>query len=401
MRGVLQLWSYNYDPEPTGIAPVSTTLAKGLRDIGWRVEVIAAHPHYPEPAWGKRLAPYRERRDDIDVVRLPLWIGRETPSQRIRQELSYAAALQAASPVLGRPMLSRADAMLVVSPSFPALVPAMVNARLRRRPWILWLHDLLPDGAGATRQIDDQGTIMRWSRRLERAAYRSADRIVALSQPFVDNLTSKGVPLAKISLIYNPTTRGFPDVVERGASNGRPAILCMGNIGHTQGLPPLVRAFEESALDARLVITGTGVAASDVAAEVRSGRVELRGLVGDDELERELRTARLGLVTQRYEGTEFNLPSKVMNYMAYGLPVVAAVNPRSEAARLITEAGAGWVVDSSRPDDFPKAVAAAFADPAQLDARGAAGRAYALQRFSPGVFAAEFDRLLTAATAAR
>jgi len=28
----IQLWSYNYDPEPTGIGPVSTAAARGLRD---------------------------------------------------------------------------------------------------------------------------------------------------------------------------------------------------------------------------------------------------------------------------------------------------------------------------------------------------------------------------------
>ena len=58
----VQLWSYNYDPEPTGIAPVSKVCAEGLRDRGHDVEVVAAHPHYPEPAWGNRLVPYRETR---------------------------------------------------------------------------------------------------------------------------------------------------------------------------------------------------------------------------------------------------------------------------------------------------------------------------------------------------
>jgi colanic acid biosynthesis glycosyl transferase WcaI len=395
MKGVLQLWSCNYDPEPTGIAPVSTTLAKGLRDSGWGVRVIAAHPHYPEAAWGKAVKPYRERRDEIDIIRLPLWVGRRTPLQRIRQEVSYAAALQAALPALGRPLLDRADAMIVASPAFPALIPAIVNTRLRRTPWVLWLHDLLPDGAAATGQIDESGRIMRWSRRVERAAYRAADRIVTLSQSFVDNLEAKGVPPSKISLIYNPTTRGFPETIDRKAATGPPRILCMGNIGHTQGLPPLVSAFERSSASARLVVTGTGVAAPDVAAEVQSDRVELRGLVSDRELEHELRTARLGLVTQSYEGAEFNLPSKLMNYMAYGLPVVAAVNPRGEVARLVEAAGAGWVVDSAEPDDFPKTITAALADPRELESRGAAGRLYAAERFSPDAFAGQFERLLT------
>ena len=52
----IQLWSYNFDPEPTGIGIVSTVWARGLRDRGHRLSVVAAHPHYPEPVWGNRPA---------------------------------------------------------------------------------------------------------------------------------------------------------------------------------------------------------------------------------------------------------------------------------------------------------------------------------------------------------
>ena len=102
----------------------------------------------------------------------------------------------------------------------------------------------------------------------------------------------------------------------------------------------------------------------------------------------------LGLVTQSYEGTEFNLPSKLMNYMGQGLPVIAAVNPASEAARLVREAGAGWVADSSRPELLPKAIADALDRPEEMSARGAAGHRYAVEHFSPEFFGSSFDRVL-------
>src|SRR5579859_4601845 len=109
----VQLWSYNFDPEPTGIGIVSTTLARGLRDRGHQVEVVAAHPHYPEPRWGRRRVPYRDERDGIPVLRLPLWIGRASVGQRLRQELTYAAALATATPFVARP-----DVLVSASPSF-------------------------------------------------------------------------------------------------------------------------------------------------------------------------------------------------------------------------------------------------------------------------------------------
>ena len=53
----VQLWSYNYDPEPTGIGPLSRVLAQALSQRGHRVEVVAAHPHYPEPRWERGWCP--------------------------------------------------------------------------------------------------------------------------------------------------------------------------------------------------------------------------------------------------------------------------------------------------------------------------------------------------------
>jgi colanic acid biosynthesis glycosyl transferase WcaI len=263
------------------------------------------------------------------------------------------------------------------------------------------MHDLLPDGAVSTGLLDEDSPILRASRWLERVAYEECDSVAVLSQAFADNVLSKGVPPEKVELIYDPATRPFPDL----SANGHPGadgdeirILSMGNIGLTQGLAPLVAAFERSDEIAkrgvRLVITGNGVAADDVKAEIRSERVEYLGLVSDERLEHELRTATLAFVSQSYAGAEFNLPSKLMNFMAYGLPIVAAVNPAGETARLVEHAGAGWVADSSAPDLFPKAVISAIGDPDDLGRKAQAGRVYAERSFSHSAFGDSFDGLL-------
>jgi colanic acid biosynthesis glycosyl transferase WcaI len=388
----VQLWSYNFDPEPTGIGIVSTVWARGLRDRGHQVQVVAAHPHYPEPRWGTRVLPYRERRDGIDVVRLPLWIGRASAAERYRQELSFMAAQTAAAP-----FLPPADVLVSASPSFPALAPAVLTARARRLPWVLWLHDLLPDGATATGLVPDAGTVIKLARRLERTAYRVADRIVVLSRAFTENLVAKGVGAEKIELIYDPATRVPLAPARPGAPIGPLRVLSMGNIGHSQGLTELVRAFEaqpQLAGETRLVITGTGVAAGEARAQIRSARVAMLGLVDDAQLEQELQSADIALVSQHYEGSEFNIPSKLMNFMAYGLPVLAVVNPAGEVARLVREAGAGWVLDSSDAAAFPRELQRLAAQRHEISHRGAAARRYAESHFTQAGFAERFERVL-------
>jgi colanic acid biosynthesis glycosyl transferase WcaI len=288
--------------------------------------------------------------------------------------------------------------MLVVSPSFPAVLPAVLNARARRIPWLLWLQDLLPDGAIATGLLDESSAIVRASRSLERAAYRRSDAIAVVSSAFERRLLARGVPEAKLHLIRNPASRGLPVLGDHGTRAGRPRVLSMGNIGLSQGLVELVAAFEDALasgeLDAELVITGAGVASDELRRRVRSDRVHLLGLVDDARLEQELRSATLALVSQRYEGPEFNLPSKLSNFMAHGLPVLAAVDPDGEVARVVDEAGAGWVVDSADPRAFPRAVAEAHADADELARRGVAARRHAEQHFAPEAWAERFDELL-------
>ncbi|HEX8123192.1 MAG TPA: glycosyltransferase family 4 protein [Solirubrobacteraceae bacterium] len=389
----IQLWSYNYDPEPTGIGPVSKVWAEGLRDRGHVVDVVAAHPHYPEPRWGTKVVPYRETRNGIPVLRLPLWIGRDSAAERYRQELSFMAAQFAAIPALGRP-----DVVVSASPSFPALLPAIVNSRVRRTPWVVWLHDILPDGAASTGLVDESSPVIKAARRLEQAAYREADKVVVLSSAFTRNLVGKGVPEEKIELIYDPATR-TPRAEPSATVKAKPTrLLSMGNIGFSQGLTPLVSAFEASdalrGAEVDFVITGNGMAADEVRAEIRSDRVRMLGVVDDDELERQLQESSIAFVSQSYEGAEFNIPSKIMNFMAYGLPVLAAVNPAGEVAKIVEEAGAGWVVDSSRPETFPQKLADLLRDPDEVERRGRASYEYAQRHFTQGGFAERFEESL-------
>ena len=147
----------------------------------------------------------------------------------------------------------------------------------------------------------------------------------------------------------------------------------MGNMGFSQNLPALVEAFECSPDlngEVRLILAGTGELARAVAAEIRTDRVEMPGLLLD-ELEIEMEQATIGLVPQRPDVDEFNLPSKLMNLMSGGVPVLASVNPSSEVARIVRESGAGWVVDAVGSRRVP-ARASATSWPTGRSSRGEA-----------------------------
>jgi colanic acid biosynthesis glycosyl transferase WcaI len=393
----IQLWSYNFDPEPIGIGPVSGTWARTMKERGHDVEVVAAHPHYPSPRWGTRLLPYRELRGDIPVLRLPLWIGRESARARMRQEASFALAQLLACPTLGRP-----DVVVSVSPCFFALGPAIIDVKARRLPWVLWLQDLLPDAAVNT-GLMPAGRLLRVARAYEMAAYSAADKIVLISKSHRKALIEKGVPGSKLQMITNPTTLPIPPKDHQGSSRPGTRILNIGNIGLSQGLAELVRSFEASAemreRGVEFRFAGDGVAVPMLEAEIRSDRVKLLGVIPDT-ISEELNSATIGVVSQLPQAGEFNMPSRLMNFLGYGIPVVAVVPPDSEVARVVREADAGWVVDAATPDQFPKLVTEALDQPEELARRAVNARDYADAHLTPAATAAQFERTIEEALAA-
>lgn len=382
----IQLWSCNYDPEPMGIAPLAGVWAREMSSRGHEVEVIAAHPHYPSPIWGHRFTPYREVRDGIPVRRLPLLIGRDSSRQRLAQEGSFLASLALASPVLGRP-----DVVVSTSPSFPALLPAMIATRMRRIPWLIWLQDILPDGAVATGYLERAGFVVRASRHLERAAYRQAAGVVVLSQSFRENLLAKGVPDSKITVAYNPATISG-DPLYGPDPDEPPRILCMGNIGRSQGLPSIVEDFQSNRdladRGVRLVIAGSGVAEDEVRAAIKTDRVTMTGLLDQGQIRTELGRASLGAVTQAYDAGEFNVPSKLMNYLAAGIPVLASVRDTSEACRIVEKSAGGWVAASG---EFGETAARVLGEPERLADRSRNGHRFARRNLTATALADRFE----------
>lgn len=383
----IQLWSIYYEPVPMGVGPVASSLAQELVKRGHQVTVVASHPHYPTPEWGTSWRPRRETRSGVDVVELPVYTRRRTSLQRILEESSYAAAQAIASPFLARP-----DALVTTIPSLMAMPTAELYARVHKIPWVIWLQDMISEAAAATGFIGGS-RLQRSLARIESRAFRASTRIVSISDVFQRKLVEQGVSPAKIERIYLPPGQLSGAVPRRNAT--RPVVLVIGNIGLTQNLTAFVRAFERSSelreIGAELRVTGDGVQAGELRAAVVGDRVSVLGVVSSKQLADELARARIALVSQSPEIQDINLPSKITTYMSHGLPIFGAMNPASEAARMIETSGAGWVADSSDLDGACRTLANVLVSESDLAAAGTASRAFAEENFDPGRMAARFE----------
>lgn len=386
----IHLWSIYYDPVPMGIGPVAAMLARQLAERGDDVTVIASHPHYPSPTWGTSLRPRRRVRDGIDVIELPVFTRRSKGWQRMLGELSYGAGqtVAALAPF-------KADVVVAAVPSLMVTPGASLYSHTRGVPWVLWLHDIV-SGAAAATGLMDEGPALRMVKRLERFAFSDADRIVTISKAFEKQLLAAGVPAAKVEQIYGGASLSLGSP-RRGPVAGS-SVLVIGNIGLTQNLAELARAFQRSEplrkLGAELRVTGDGVAAPEVREVAAGGDVTMLGVVSAAELTSELDRARIALVSQHPDVRDFNLPSKITTYMARGVPVFAVVNPDTEAAELVAASGAGWVADSRDLDGACRLLAELLADDAALARASDAGLSFAAEHFQASAVASRFGELL-------
>ena len=85
-----------------------------------------------------------------------------------------------------------------------------------------------------------------------------------------------------------------------------------------------------------------------------------------------------------------------MNFMGYGIPVVASVREDSEVARIIRASSAGWVTDSADPTEAARALAKALQDPGERAIRANAGSSFAQANFLPRGVATQFADVLPA-----
>lgn len=81
--------------------------------------------------------------------------------------------------------------------------------------------------------------------------------------------------------------------------------------------------------------------------------------------------------------------------------MLAVVHAGSEVQRIVDDAGAGWVVDSSDPAGVVTTLAMIARNRSLLRSYGDAALEYAQRRFNRGAFVASFERVLRSAMAER
>jgi glycosyltransferase involved in cell wall biosynthesis len=362
------------------------SFAEYLALRGHDVTVISEFPNHPH---GVVPADYRHRilEDDRSnpyrVIRV--WVKTGTvknQATRLAFYGSFTAAATAAGPLAGP-----ADVVLATSPPLFTGVAGVALARAKRAPLVLDVRDLWPTAAEALGQIHGSSVIAA-AGMLERWLYRRSEAVVAVTRPFCDHIDAlRGRPPATV-LIPNGTLEMFMDEVpgdfrgRLGVPDDAFLVTFAGMHGIAQSLPSVLDAAERVNGGVHFAFVGDGPvkpALESAARERRLENVHFHSQVPPTEVSRVLASSDALLVplSGHPAFTEF-VPSKMVDYMAAGKPVV--LSAAGESARLLETAGAGVVAEPENGVALAEAVGWLRDNRDEARRMGELGRAWARRR---------------------
>jgi len=288
-------------------------------------------------------------------------------------------------------------------------ITAWIVARLRRARLILHLQDLVPDAA-LSLGILHEGKAAGIARRVEHFVYAHADRITVISQGFLDNLLAKGVTNEKLRLLPNWVDTDLFTIAQDasvratlGAADSETLVVHAGNMGAKQGLETVIDAAAQLVGEGFVVaLIGDGNRRAELQARAgHLGLTNVRFLELQSDFPATLAAADVLVVSQRSGIVDSVAPSKLLGYMASGTLIVAAVNDRSEAGRMIRLAECGVVV----PPGDPNALAVALRDirqrPEDYSRLGDAGRQFVAKYYERSSVLTQWSQRQSLATRRR
>ncbi len=387
------IYSYNYHPEPIGIAPLMTELAEGLVQRGHEVRVVTGMPNYPE----RQIYPSYRGKLYTTELRNGVVIQRSYVLVRPRPNLLERVVLDASfvvSSFIHALRGKRPDVVFLTSPPLPIAVPAALLGWLHRCPVILNLQDIIPEAAIHVGLLSNKKLIWVFEG-LEKFAYRTATKISIIADQFADNLIRKGVSPEKLVIIPNWVDTNFIFPMSQDNNyfrtahklEGKFVFMYSGNIGLTQGLETFVRAAKllVNLSELMVVVVGEEKAIGRLqkfAQELGATNVICVPFQPRNLLPQMLAAMDVGLVLQKQNVIAFNMPSKIQPILASGRPIIASVPLNGTAAEVVRSSGGGLVVPPEDVNALAGAMVNLYKNRQQAAELGNCGREYALKHFS-------------------
>lgn len=338
--------------------------AHALIARGYEVDVICLRNRGETP---------RAIADGVEIYRLP--VKRHRGAGRAVQFLEYLAFFLLASLKLAQLQRRRRYDIVQLHNLPDFLVFAGLPARLQGATLILDIHDLMPEFYASSFTGSGENPAVRLLRWQEKAACRFADHVITVTDLWRNTLIERGVPPEKVSVVMNVAdTRIFQQASRRNGERpqaDRFTVIYHGTLVSRYGVDLLVRAVDqlrEKIPEIQLIIHGRGDTLEELQSLVDELELQAHVIFSSKYLPSEalpdlIRQADVGVVPNRRDlFTDGILPTKLMEYVALNVPVVAA---RTTAIANYFDDTMVRFFTPGDVDDLAAAILALYQDPEQ------------------------------------
>ncbi|MBI5442508.1 MAG: glycosyltransferase family 4 protein [Deltaproteobacteria bacterium] len=324
-------------------------------------------------------------------------------------EFAYRASVLAAG-------VEGIDLVFATSTPLTIAIPGIVAKSRRRVPMVFEVRDLWPEipiSLGAIRN-----PLLIWaSKALERCAYRSSARVVALSPGMRDGVARAGYPAERVTVIPNssdvqnfdvPDTAGQQFLSEHPYLKRGPLVTYTGTLGVVNNARYFVDIAERMLLldpDVTFLIVGDGHEHANVRLAAQAAGVFEKNLwmlppLPKNEIPKVLSATTLGSSFFIDNPVLWhNAANKFFDSLAAGRPIV--LNYEGWQAELVRQRKAGVVVPPNDPVTAARLIQEFVRDEHRLRQGRQAARELAMNEFNRDILAEKLRRVLEEAARER
>jgi glycosyltransferase involved in cell wall biosynthesis len=335
----------HYWPDTPPLGSMLRTIAETLVARGHRVYVVTAQPSY-QARQGAAL-PKRETKGGVRIIRLPLLPETGGTFRRaVNMALFQVSAFSYAA--RHRFDLLWANTLPPVYAGFNAVVAAKAcGARL-----LYHMQDVYPEVwrySTGKRPGALKRAAIRALASIDSLTCRVASAVVVLSDDMMRTIADRGgngaVQFHVINNFIQAELKAEGPPPER-VGDGAFRLVFSGNLGRFQNLDLLLQAMALIRPDEGITLEfiGSGVAEAglrETVSECGLTHVSFTARLPSDEAFKLTRTADLGVISLVPGMYRVSYPSKLMTYMAAGLPVLALMESDSALAHYLDDNDAG------------------------------------------------------------
>ena len=349
--------SDNFPPEVNAPATRTFEHCREWVKAGHEVTVITCFPNYPQgrvyPGYKNSLCK-TEWMDGIKVVRV--WSYMTANKGFIKRIIDFIS-FSVTSFIAG--LFQKCDVIVATSPQFFTALSGRTLHFFKRRPWIMEVRDLWPDSIKAVGAMKESPVLKYFSKE-ELWCYKSARKIVVVTNSFKREISNKGIPAEKISVVKNGANTDLfkpraksPELLKKLGLEGRRVLGYVGTLGMAHKIDFLIDCVKELD-DYALMILGNGAERDNIKQKIESEglkNIVLIDSVPKEQVPEYIALQDAALVNLRKSPLFTTvIPSKIFETASMRIPILLGVD--GEAREMVEEFGAGLFYEPENKAEF-------------------------------------------------